>query len=122
MKIFNIIGYTITVLIVIFLCNSVVRLSDSNDNIKPDSTNCYINDDFIITKKIYQEKGVHNHKSLWPTFVVKYVKDTTIVGLIDIYNLKIDCNKFNHIYNTKQIGDTLHFDYIRKERFNKYCY
>lgn len=71
----------------------------------------FINDTCIITGKVRGYKGDL-------ILVVKRLKDTTDVGFIKQYNLRTNV-PFERLFIFAHLGDTLHFDYINKNRFFK---
>ena len=80
---------------------------------KPDSNIHYINMDCIIVEKISSvESGRHTSKA----FLIRSVKDTTLYSeYLDLYRYTMP----DSVYYSNEVGDTLHFDYIRKNRFFK---
>jgi hypothetical protein len=80
---------------------------------KPDSNIHYINMDCVIVEKISSvESGRHTSKA----FLIRSVKDTTLYSeYLDLYRYTMP----DSVYYSNEVGDTLHFDYIRKNRFFK---
>ena len=79
---------------------------------KPDSNIHYINMDCVIVEKIPSvESGRHSK-----AFLIRSVKDTTLYSeYLDLYRYTMP----DSVYYSNEVGDTLHFDYIRKNRFFK---
>jgi hypothetical protein len=80
---------------------------------KPDPNIHHINMDCIIVEKISSvESGRHTSKA----FLIRSVKDTTLYSeYLDLYRYTMP----DSVYYSNEVGDTLHFDYIRKNRFFK---
>lgn len=81
---------------------------------KPNSNIHYINMDCVIFEKIPSvgSFGRHNSKA----FLIRGVKDTTL------YSEYVDLHRYtmpDSVYYNHEVGDTLHFDFIKKNRFFK---
>jgi len=102
------------VVITIFAASATfLFLVSCNGKVKPDSNIHYINMDCIIVEKISSvESGRHTSKA----FLIRSVKDTTLYSeYLDLYRYTMP----DSVYYSNEVGDTLHFDYIRKNRFFK---
>ena len=108
MKKSNPILFFIAIMIVV-----ITIFASCNGKVKPDSNIHYINMDCIIVEKISSvESGRHTSKA----FLIRSVKDTTLYSeYVDLYRYTMP----DSVYYSNEVGDTLHFDYIRKNRFFK---
>ena len=80
---------------------------------KPDPDIHYINIDFIIVEKI---SSVGSGRLTSKAFLIRGTKDTTLYSeYVDLYRYTMT----DSVYYSNEVGDTLHFDYIRKNRFFK---
>ena len=80
---------------------------------KPDSNMHYINMNCIIVEKI---SSVGSGRLTSKAFLIRGVKDTTL------YSEYVSLRQYvmqDSVYYKHEVGDTLHFDYIRKNRFFK---
>jgi hypothetical protein len=102
--------------ILFFIATMIVVITifaSCNDKVKPDPNIHHINMDCIIVEKISSvESGRHTSKA----FLIRSVKDTTLYSeYLDLYRYTMP----DSVYYSNEVGDTLHFDYIRKNRFFK---
>ena len=80
---------------------------------KPDPDIHYINIDCIIVEKI---SSVGSGRLTSKAFLIRDTKDTTLYSeYVDLYRYTMT----DSVYYSNEVGDTLHFDYIRKNRFFK---
>jgi hypothetical protein len=80
---------------------------------KPDPDIHYINIDCIIVEKI---SSVGSGRLTSKAFLIRGTKDTTLYSeYVDLYRYTMS----DSLYYSSKAGDTLHFDYIRKNRFFK---
>ena len=80
---------------------------------KPDPDIHYINIDCIIVEKI---SSVGSGRLTSKAFLIRGIKDTTLYSeYVDLYRYTMT----DSLYYSSEVGDTLHFDYIRKNRFFK---
>jgi hypothetical protein len=80
---------------------------------KPDPDIHYINIDCIIVEKI---SSVGSGRLTSKAFLIRGTKDTTLYSeYVDLYRYTMT----DSLYYSSKVGDTLHFDYIRKNRFFK---
>jgi|LakMenEpi03Aug12_release.lakeMendotaPanAssembly.Ray.scaffolds.fasta_scaffold12615_5 hypothetical protein len=80
---------------------------------KPDPDIHYINIDCIIVEKI---SSVGSGRLTSKAFLIRGTKDTTLYSeYVDLYRYDMS----DSLYYSSKVGDTLHFDYIRKNRFFK---
>lgn len=100
-------------LTVAILVSLTLLTSCSSDESGPDPKIHYIDMDCTIVEKI-PVVGIMNRQS--KAFLIRSVKDTTLysefIG-IDDYVMP------DSVYYNHEVGDTLHFDYILKNRFFK---
>ena len=81
---------------------------------KPDSNIHYINMDCVIVEKIPTVGSFGKRTS--KAFLIRGLKDTTLYSeYVDLYRYTMS----DSLYYSSKVGDTLHFDYIRKNRFFK---
>ncbi len=110
----------------IALCIIVIILAFtacSNEHFKPNTDVHYVNDSAIIIK---HSKSTPNQGYEGYAFLIRRIKDTTEFTELNSNNFKGlqngGCSPYNtaaQLYWSKTIGDTLHFDYIKKSRFWK---
>ena len=80
---------------------------------KPDPDIHYINIDCIIVEKI---SSVGSGRLTSKAFLIRGTKDTTLYSeYVDLYRYTMT----DSLYYSSEVGDTLHFDYIKKSRFFK---
>ncbi len=99
--------------------------------VKIDPKDFYINEDFVLIDKYDKDVVVNGYtKNLrtWEIVKIETTIDSMFVGIIQNYS---DDNKkscgcggknliiTDELWNSKEVGDILHFDYIRKDRFHK---
>ena len=81
---------------------------------KPDPDIHYINMDCVIVEKIPTVGSFGKRTS--KAFLIRGLKDTTLYSeYVDLYRYTMS----DSLYYSSKAGDTLHFDYIRKNRFFK---
>ena len=81
---------------------------------KPDSNIHYINMDCVIVEKIPSVGSFGKRTS--KAFLIRGLKDTTLYSeYVDLYRYDMT----DSLYYSSKVGDTLHFDYIKKSRFFK---
>ena len=81
---------------------------------KPDSNIHYINMDCVIVEKIPSVGSFSKRTS--KAFLIRGLEDTTLYSeYVDLYRYDMS----DSLYYSSKVGDTLHFDYIRKNRFFK---
>ena len=81
---------------------------------KPDSNIHYINMDCVIVEKIPSVGSFGKRTS--KAFLIRGLEDTTLYSeYVDLYRYTMT----DSLYYSSKVGDTLHFDYIRKNRFFK---
>ena len=81
---------------------------------KPDSNIHYINMDCVIVEKIPSVGSFGKRTS--KAFLIRGLEDTTLYSeYVDLYRYTMS----DSLYYSSKVGDTLHFDYIRKNRFFK---
>jgi hypothetical protein len=86
-------------------------MSSCGNEVKPDPKVHYIDMDCVIVEKI-PTAGTGRRTS--KAFLIRGVKDTTLYNeYIDLYRYTMS----DSVYYLHEVGDTLHFDYIRKSRF-----
>ena len=99
---------------IIALIGLVTIITSCKSEFKPDPNIHYINMDCVIVEKIPVVGSTGKYTS--KAFLIRGVKDTTLyqeyIGLRQY--IMTDSMYYNH-----KVGDTLHFDYIRKNRFFK---
>lgn len=84
------------------------------NEVNPNPNIHYINMDCIIVEKIPSVGSFGKHTS--KAFLIRSAKDTTL------YSEYISLRQYimpDSVYYKNEVGDTLHFDYIRKNRFFK---
>ena len=80
---------------------------------KPDPDIHYINMDCVIVEKI---SSVGSGRLTSKAFLIRDAKVTTLYSeFVDLYRYTMT----DSVYYSNEVGDTLHFDYIRKNRFFK---
>ena len=80
---------------------------------KPDPDIHYINMDCVIVEKI---SSVGSGRLTSKAFLIRDAKDTTLYSeYVDLYRYTMT----DSLYYSSEVGDTLHFDYIKKSRFFK---
>ncbi len=93
---------------------SLFALTSCHNEIKPDPSIHYINMDCIIVEKIPTADGIG--KQTTKAFLIRGLKDTTLYHeYIDLHQYKMS----DSVYYNHEVGDTIHFDFIRKNRFFK---
>lgn len=81
---------------------------------KPDSNIHYINMNCVIVEKIPSVGSFGKRTS--KAFLIRGLKDTTLYSeYVDLYRYDMS----DSLYYSSKVGDTLHFDYIKKSRFFK---
>ena len=81
---------------------------------KPDSNIHYINMNCVIVEKIPSVGSFGKRTS--KAFLIRGLKDTTLYSeYVDLYRYDMT----DSLYYSSKVGDTLHFDYIKKSRFFK---
>jgi hypothetical protein len=81
---------------------------------KPDSNIHYINMDCVIVEKIPSVGSFSKRSS--KAFLIRGLEDTTLYSeYVDLYRYTMT----DSLYYSSEVGDTLHFDYIKKSRFFK---
>jgi hypothetical protein len=81
---------------------------------KPDSNIHYINMDCVIVEKIPSVGSFSKRTS--KAFLIRGLEDTTLYSeYVDLYRYTMT----DSLYYSSEVGDTLHFDYIKKSRFFK---
>lgn len=97
--------WTITMLFLTASCN------EPDECAPKDQTQFYIDIDCIIVEKIPATPvGKHTSKA----FLIRMLSDTTKYSeFIHVSNYYME----DEYYYNHEVGDTLHFDYIRRERF-----
>ena len=81
---------------------------------KPDPDIHYINMDCVIVEKIPSVGSFSKRTS--KAFLIRGLEDTTLYSeYVDLYRYDMS----DSLYYSSKVGDTLHFDYIRKNRFFK---
>ncbi len=90
----------------------ITIFASCESKVKPDTNNHYINMNCVIVEKI-PVVGCFDKRTS-KAFLIRDTKDTTLYSeYIDLYRYTMsDSMYYNH-----EVGDTLHFDFIRKERF-----
>jgi hypothetical protein len=103
-----------TILFLIALSIGIIALFASCENeVKPNPNIHYINMDCIIVEKI---SSVGSGRLTSKAFLIRGVKDTTL------YSEYVSLRQYvmqDSVYYKHEVGDTLHFDYIKKSRFFK---
>ncbi len=102
-----------SILFFITLMIGVITIFASCESkVKPNPNNHYINMNCVIVEKIPSVESVGRRTS--KAFLIRGLEDTTLYSeYIDLYRYTMsDSMYYNH-----EVGDTLHFDFIRKERF-----
>ena len=104
-----------TILFLIALSIGIIAIFAScEDRSKPDSNIHYINMDCVIVEKIPSVGSFGKRTS--KAFLIRGLKDTTLYSeYVDLYRYDMS----DSLYYSSKVGDTLHFDYIRKNRFFK---
>ena len=81
---------------------------------KLDSNIHYINMDCVIVEKIPSVGSFSKRTS--KAFLIRGLEDTTLYSeYVDLYRYTMT----DSLYYSSEVGDTLHFDYIKKSRFFK---
>ena len=92
----------------------LVLMTSCEGEVKPDPKVHYINMDCVIVEKIQAVGSTGRHTS--KAFLIRGVEDTTLYQeYIDLYRYEMP----DSVYYSNEVGDTLHFDYIKKSRFFK---
>jgi hypothetical protein len=102
-----------SVLFLVYLC--VYHINNKN---KYNPDNFYLNDKCIVIEKGgYSEKvGKYNNQGKY--FLIQRISDTTQFTELNGYNWKALADKNgSQLYYSKDIGDTLFFEYIDRSRF-----
>lgn len=95
-------------------------MSSCSENNGPDPTIHYINDDCIIVDKGgYSERnGKYNNYGKY--MLIRRIRDTTEYTELTGYNWRSLADYYgSSLYYSKNVGDTLHFEYIGIHRFWK---
>lgn len=104
-----------SILFFIALVVGIITIFASCENeVKPNANIHYINMDCVIVEKIPSVGSFGRHTS--KAFLIRGVKDTTL------YSEYVGVRQYimpDSVYYNHEVGDTLHFDYIRKNRFFK---
>lgn len=89
----------------------ITSCGETDECAPKDQTQFYIDVDCIIVEKI-PIIPVLNHTS--KAFLIRMISDTTKYS--EFTNVVNDYMEDEYYYN-HEVGDTLHFDYVRRERF-----
>ena len=101
----------LTIFVVIIIALTIQQSTtgcSSKVKAEPDTSVYYIDVDFTIVEKGFGKEGKKY-------FLIKGVKDTTLYSVY--YGISHSANISDASYYNKYIGDVLHFDYIKKNRF-----
>lgn len=103
------------ILFLIALAIGIVAFFASCENkVQPNPSIHYINMDCIIVEKIPSVESTGRRSS--KAFLIRGAKDTTLYSeYISLYQYIMP----DSVYYKHEVGDTLHFDFIRKSRFFK---
>lgn len=104
-----------TILFLIALSIGIIAIFASCEGrSKPDSNIHYINMDCVIVEKIPSVGSFSKRTS--KAFLIRGLEDTTLYSeYVDLYRYTMT----DSLYYSSEVGDTLHFDYIKKSRFFK---
>lgn len=105
---------TILFFITLAICVLAIFVTSCDSDTKPNPNVHYINMDCIIVEKIPSVGSASRHTS--KAFLIRGVKDTTLCSeYIGLYQYIMP----DSVYYKHEVGDTLHFDFILKNRFFK---
>ena len=94
----------------------------------PDEETYYLNEDFVLVEReetIEHEDGDTQKYRFWKVMKQDISGDSTLIGEIKSAVTDTDgtCGGSfyitNELWHNKEVGDVLHFEYIRKDRFYK---
>ena len=103
----------------IYLLLAVVLMC-SCCTIMPDPDVHFLDEKFVLIEKTEREMNINSNTKNVRTWKIQRVKasgDSLKIGVID--NKSCDCIINDELWYNREVGDTLHFEYIRKDRFYK---